>query len=120
MVYKKTFAAIWFGRDTFVRFSQAVSLRYMVVEHGSDEKIAQKLARVAKCTSQNNVFQQQVLVYQIVKQCLINYCNQKQSDEQLKMKQNQKNISIEKSTKKKHIKFWMKLQLMSAIQVYVQ
>ena len=32
----------------FVRFSQAVSLRYMVNEHGSDEKIAQKLARVAK------------------------------------------------------------------------
>ena len=36
---QKTFAAIWFGRDTFVRFSQAVSLRYMVVEHGSDEKL---------------------------------------------------------------------------------
>lgn len=45
---QKTFAAIWFGRDTFVRFSQAVSLRYMVNEHGSDEKIAQKLARVAR------------------------------------------------------------------------
>lgn len=45
---QKIFAAIWFGRDTFVRFSQAVSLRYMVSEHGSDEKIAQKLARVAK------------------------------------------------------------------------
>ena len=45
---QKTFAAIWFGRDTFVRFSQALSLRYMVNEHGSDEKIAQKLARVAK------------------------------------------------------------------------
>ncbi|MGQ0286532.1 glycerol-3-phosphate 1-O-acyltransferase PlsB [Pasteurellaceae bacterium 22721_9_1] len=45
---QKTFAAIWFGRDTFVRFSQAVSLRYMVNQHGSDEKIAQKLARVAK------------------------------------------------------------------------
>ena len=35
----KTFAAIWFGRDTFVRFSQALSLRYMVNEHGSDEKL---------------------------------------------------------------------------------
>ena len=35
---QKTFAAIWFGRDTFVRFSQALSLRYMVNEHGSDEK----------------------------------------------------------------------------------
>ena len=31
-----------------MRFSQALSLRYMVNEHGSDEKIAQKLARVAK------------------------------------------------------------------------
>ncbi|MCQ9121749.1 glycerol-3-phosphate 1-O-acyltransferase [Rodentibacter pneumotropicus] len=45
---QKTFAAIWFGRDTFVRFSQAVSLRYMANMHGSDEKMAQKLARVAK------------------------------------------------------------------------
>lgn len=45
---QKTAAAIWFGRDTFVRFSQAVSLRYMVNEHGYDETIAQKLARVAK------------------------------------------------------------------------
>lgn len=45
---QKTFAAIWFGRDTFVRFSQAVSLRHMANEHGSDEKMAQKLARVAK------------------------------------------------------------------------
>lgn len=45
---QKTFAAIWFGRDTFVRFSQAVSVRYMANMHGSDEKMAQKLARVAK------------------------------------------------------------------------
>ncbi|MCR1838084.1 glycerol-3-phosphate 1-O-acyltransferase PlsB [Pasteurella caecimuris] len=45
---QKTFAAIWFGRDTFVRFSQAVSLRDMANMHGSDEKMAQKLARVAK------------------------------------------------------------------------
>lgn len=45
---QKTVAAIWFGRDTFVRFSQAVSFRYMVNEHGSDEKISHKLARVAK------------------------------------------------------------------------
>ena len=29
-------------------------------------------------------------------------------------------ISVLKKHKKKHIKFWMKLQLMSAIQVYVQ
>lgn len=45
---QKVIAAIWFGRDTFVRFSQAVSLRYMVNEHGADEAIAHKLARVAK------------------------------------------------------------------------
>lgn len=45
---QKVIAAIWFGRDTFVRFSQAVSLRYMVTEHGSDQAIANKLARVAK------------------------------------------------------------------------
>ncbi|MDU8924162.1 glycerol-3-phosphate 1-O-acyltransferase PlsB [Pasteurellaceae bacterium LIM206] len=45
---QKTAAAIWLGRDTFVRFSQAVSMRYMVNEHGADQSIAQKLARVAK------------------------------------------------------------------------
>ncbi|MGX2956261.1 glycerol-3-phosphate 1-O-acyltransferase PlsB [Ursidibacter arcticus] len=39
---------IWFGRDNFIRFSQAVSLRYMVEAHGADQGIAQKLARVAK------------------------------------------------------------------------
>ncbi|HHW7447777.1 TPA: glycerol-3-phosphate 1-O-acyltransferase PlsB [Pasteurella multocida] len=45
---QKFIAAVWFGRDTFVRFSQAVSLRYMVNEHGSDQAISHKLARVAK------------------------------------------------------------------------
>ena len=50
MAFKKPLQQFWFGRDTFVRFSQALSLRYMVNEHGSDEKIAQKLARVAKNT----------------------------------------------------------------------
>ncbi|MGL4060678.1 glycerol-3-phosphate 1-O-acyltransferase PlsB, partial [Pasteurella multocida] len=45
---QKFIAALWFGRDTFVRFSQAVSLRYMVNEHGSDQAISHKLARVAK------------------------------------------------------------------------
>lgn len=45
---QKIAAAIWFGRDTFVRFSQAVSLRYMVTAHGTDESIATKLARVAR------------------------------------------------------------------------
>ncbi len=31
-----------------MRFSQAVSLRYMVNNFGSDQKMAQKLARVAR------------------------------------------------------------------------
>lgn len=45
---QKATAAIWFGRDTFVRFSQALSLRYMIEEYGFDEGMALKLARVAK------------------------------------------------------------------------
>ncbi len=45
---QKMIAAIWFGRDTFVRFSQAVSLRYMVNKYGNDKTLATKLARVAK------------------------------------------------------------------------
>ncbi len=46
--FQRLIAMIWFGRDNFVRFSQAVSLRYMADEHGSDTKIAHKLSRVAK------------------------------------------------------------------------
>ncbi|QIM66963.1 glycerol-3-phosphate 1-O-acyltransferase [Mannheimia granulomatis] len=46
--FQRFISMVWSGRDNFVRFSQAVSLRYMVTEHGADEKIAQKVARVAK------------------------------------------------------------------------
>ncbi|MDH2924412.1 glycerol-3-phosphate acyltransferase [Nicoletella semolina] len=46
--FQRLVTMIWFGRDNFIRFSQAVSLRYMVTEHGADHAIAQKLARVAK------------------------------------------------------------------------
>lgn len=46
--FQRVWLMLWFGRDNFVRFSQAVSLRYMVETHGADEGIAQKLARVAK------------------------------------------------------------------------
>ncbi|MFA9488645.1 MULTISPECIES: glycerol-3-phosphate 1-O-acyltransferase PlsB [unclassified Mannheimia] len=46
--FQRFMSMVWFGRDNFVRFSPAVSLRYMVTEHGTDEKIAQKIARVAK------------------------------------------------------------------------
>ncbi len=36
------------GRDNFIRFSRAVSLRYMADQHGTDSTIANKLARVAR------------------------------------------------------------------------
>ncbi|WP_411705225.1 glycerol-3-phosphate 1-O-acyltransferase PlsB [Edaphovirga cremea] len=45
---QKFFAVLWLGRDSFVRFSNTVSLRYMATEHGTDKTIAQKLARVAR------------------------------------------------------------------------
>ncbi|WP_342221789.1 glycerol-3-phosphate 1-O-acyltransferase PlsB [Candidatus Fukatsuia endosymbiont of Tuberolachnus salignus] len=44
---QKFFALLWLGRDSFVRFSNKVSLRYMADEHGTDKTIAHKLARVA-------------------------------------------------------------------------
>lgn len=46
--FQRIVTMLWFGRDNFVRFSQAVSLRYMVETHGAETNIAQKLARVAK------------------------------------------------------------------------
>lgn len=46
--FQRIITMLWFGRDNFVRFSQAVSLRYMVETHGAETNIAQKLARVAK------------------------------------------------------------------------
>ncbi len=45
---QKFFAVLWLGRDSFVRFSNTVSLRHMATEHGTDTIIAQKLARVAR------------------------------------------------------------------------
>jgi len=36
------------GRESLVRFSQPVSLQYMAKHHGTDDKIAQKLVRIAK------------------------------------------------------------------------
>ncbi|OAT27851.1 glycerol-3-phosphate acyltransferase [Buttiauxella brennerae ATCC 51605] len=45
---QKFFAVSWLGRDSFVRFSAPVSLRQMATDHGTDKKIAQKLARVAR------------------------------------------------------------------------
>ncbi|WP_413736145.1 glycerol-3-phosphate 1-O-acyltransferase PlsB [Sodalis sp. RH21] len=45
--FQKFIAVLWLGRDSFVRFSNPLSMRYMATEHGTDKTIAQKLARVA-------------------------------------------------------------------------
>lgn len=45
--FQKFIAVLWLGRDSFVRFSHPLSMRYMATEHGTDKTIAQKLARVA-------------------------------------------------------------------------
>ena len=45
---RKCLMILFLGRHNFVQFSNAVSLRYMTDEHGSDERIAHKLARVAR------------------------------------------------------------------------
>ncbi|PKF51273.1 glycerol-3-phosphate 1-O-acyltransferase PlsB [Enterovibrio nigricans] len=45
---QKCFTILTLGRDSMVRFSNAVSLRYMADKHGTDTSIANKLARVAK------------------------------------------------------------------------
>lgn len=46
--WKKSIAVLTSGRDCMIRFSPLVSLRYMADSHGTDESIAQKLARVAR------------------------------------------------------------------------
>jgi glycerol-3-phosphate O-acyltransferase len=45
---EKFTAILGHGRDCLVRLSTPVSLRYMADNHGTDDAIAQKLARVAK------------------------------------------------------------------------
>ncbi|WP_425557373.1 glycerol-3-phosphate 1-O-acyltransferase PlsB [Ferrimonas pelagia] len=45
---RKTAIISVLGRDNFIRFSRAVSLRYMADKHGTDGTIANKLARVAR------------------------------------------------------------------------
>lgn len=45
---QKLLAVLWLGRDSFVRFSNTVSLRCIASEYGTDKAIAQKLARVAR------------------------------------------------------------------------
>ncbi|MBR9728091.1 glycerol-3-phosphate 1-O-acyltransferase PlsB [Shewanella intestini] len=45
---RKWLMIMFLGRHNFVQFSNAVSLRYMADEHGSDKAIGHKLARVAR------------------------------------------------------------------------
>ncbi|MGL4938103.1 glycerol-3-phosphate 1-O-acyltransferase PlsB [Shewanella sp.] len=45
---RKCLMILFLGRHNFVQFSNAVSLRYMADEHGTDMGIAHKLARVAR------------------------------------------------------------------------
>lgn len=47
-VVQRLWAILWFGRDNFVRFSQAVSLRYMIEHYPNDKNLAYKLTRVAR------------------------------------------------------------------------
>ncbi|QIR13252.1 glycerol-3-phosphate 1-O-acyltransferase PlsB [Shewanella aestuarii] len=45
---RKWLMILFLGRHNFVQFSNAMSLRYMADEHGSDKEIAHKLTRVAR------------------------------------------------------------------------
>ncbi|MDT0604139.1 glycerol-3-phosphate 1-O-acyltransferase PlsB [Thalassotalea castellviae] len=45
---RKFFIVLFLGRNTLVRFSQSLSLRYMADKHGTDDAIARKLLRVAR------------------------------------------------------------------------
>ncbi|WP_298440674.1 glycerol-3-phosphate 1-O-acyltransferase PlsB [uncultured Ferrimonas sp.] len=45
---RKSLIVAMLGRDNFIRFSRAVSMRYMAEQRGSDSAIASKLARVAR------------------------------------------------------------------------
>ncbi|MGB0895554.1 MAG: glycerol-3-phosphate 1-O-acyltransferase PlsB [Parashewanella sp.] len=45
---RKCLMILFLGRHNFIQFSNSVSLRYMANEHGTDDSIAHKLARVAR------------------------------------------------------------------------
>ncbi|MDG1750860.1 MAG: glycerol-3-phosphate 1-O-acyltransferase PlsB [Thalassotalea sp.] len=45
---RKFFIVLFLGRNTLVRFSEALSLRYMADKHGTDDAVARKLLRVAR------------------------------------------------------------------------
>ncbi len=90
------------GRDCLVRFSPAVSLRYMADSHGTDNTIAHKLARVARihfsrqklAASGPNLPQRQVLFARLMKSPAI--------EQAIAEEAKSKNISIEKARKEAH------------------
>ncbi|MFI3246214.1 MAG: glycerol-3-phosphate 1-O-acyltransferase PlsB [Ferrimonas sp.] len=45
---RKAMIIAMLGRDNFIRFSRAVSMRYMAEQRGSDQDLVSKLARVAR------------------------------------------------------------------------
>jgi glycerol-3-phosphate O-acyltransferase len=47
-ILRKFFIVLFLGRHTLVRFSNALSFRYMVDKHGSDKATAHKLLRVTR------------------------------------------------------------------------
>ena len=46
--FRKLFIILFLGRDSLIRFSEVLSLRYMSDNHGNDETTAHKLLRVAR------------------------------------------------------------------------
>lgn len=45
---EKFITILWLGRDSVILFSRPISLRYILTEHGSDQIIAQKIARIVR------------------------------------------------------------------------
>lgn len=96
---QKTTVLVSSGRDCLIRFSPIVSLRYMADNHGVDEVIAHKLARVARihfsrqklAASGPSLPQRQVLFNRLLKSPAI----QKAIDDEAKSKK----ISHEKAQK---------------------
>ncbi|PMH45427.1 glycerol-3-phosphate 1-O-acyltransferase [Vibrio sp. 10N.286.49.B3] len=96
---QKAQTVIMSGRDCLVRFSPVVSLRHMADNHGTDEAIAHKLARVARihfsrqklAASGPNLPQRQALFNRLLKSEIIKQAIEAEAKE--------KNISIEKANK---------------------
>lgn len=96
---QKSLLLVSSGRDCMIRFSPAVSLRYMADTHGVDETIAHKLARVARihfsrqkmAASGPSLPQRQVLFNRLLKSPEIQQAIQDEAKS--------KNISIEKAQK---------------------